>query len=370
MVEAAWGTLGELREEGKIRWAGVSNFGLDLLERCARIRPLDAAQLPLSLLEDKIVEAELPWLAERGVATLVYSPLESGLLSGSFSLERLAALPEDDWRRRRPRFQSPEVERALHLVERLRPLAAELGTSVAELAIAWTTHFDGVAGAIVGARTPAQVDGWIGAAQLELGSDVLVRMADATRRREHSMTWRRIQERAAAQPAVTAIALYAVVAIGAFLAAYFSIFSEFAPYDDEGTLLVTLKAFVHGDALYSEIWSVYGPFYYELFGGFFKLFGLSVTTDASRTIVLFVWVGTSLLFGVAAQRLTGRLSLGLTAMIAAFSALAVLANEPMHPQGLCVLLLAAFAFFAVGGLTRPGRLERASSAACCWRRWC
>lgn len=178
VVEAAWGTLGELRDEGKIRWAGVSNFGLDLLERCARIRQLDAAQLPLSLLEDKIVEGELPWLAERGVATLVYSPLESGLLSGSFSLERLAALPEDDWRRRRPRFQSPDVERALRLVESLRPLAAELGASVAELAIAWTTHFDGVAGAIVGARAPAQVDGWIGAARIDLAPDVLIRMAE------------------------------------------------------------------------------------------------------------------------------------------------------------------------------------------------
>jgi aryl-alcohol dehydrogenase-like predicted oxidoreductase len=178
LVEAAWSTLGELRDEGKIRRAGVSNFGPDLLERCARIRPLDAAQLPLSLLEDKITGAELPWLAGRGVATFVYSPLESGLLSGSFSLARLAALPEDDWRRRRPRFQSPEVERALHLVELLRPLAAELGTSVAELAIAWTTHFDGVAGAIVGARTPAQVDGWIGAARLDLGSEVLARIAE------------------------------------------------------------------------------------------------------------------------------------------------------------------------------------------------
>jgi aryl-alcohol dehydrogenase-like predicted oxidoreductase len=178
LVEAAWSTLGELRDEGKIRWAGVSNFGPDLLERCARIRPLDAAQLPLSLLEDRIVDAELPWLAGRGVATLVYSPLESGLLSGSFSLARLATLPEDDWRRRRPRFQSPEVERALHLVELLRPLAAEVETSVAELAIAWTTHFDGVAGAIVGARTPAQVDGWIGAARLDLGPGVLARIAE------------------------------------------------------------------------------------------------------------------------------------------------------------------------------------------------
>lgn len=178
VVEAAWSTLGELREEGKIRWAGVSNFGPDLLERCARIRPLDACQLPLSLLADDIVDAELPWLAERGVTTIVYSPLESGLLSGRFSLERLAALPEDDWRRRRPRFQSPGVERALHLVELLRPVADELGATVAELAIAWTAHFDGVAGAIVGARAPAQVDGWIGAARLELDPDVLARIAE------------------------------------------------------------------------------------------------------------------------------------------------------------------------------------------------
>jgi aryl-alcohol dehydrogenase-like predicted oxidoreductase len=177
IVEAAWNTLGELREEGKIRWAGVSNFDLALTRRCARIRPLDAAQMPLSLLEDKIVDSELPWLAEHGVATIVYSPLESGLLSGRFSLERLAALPEDDWRRRRPRFQSPQVDRALALVEALRPLAAELGASIAELAIAWTIHFDGVAGAIVGARSLAQVDGWIGAARLDLDSDVIAKIA-------------------------------------------------------------------------------------------------------------------------------------------------------------------------------------------------
>jgi hypothetical protein len=164
------------------------------------------------------------------------------------------------------------------------------------------------------------------------------------------MNWRRIQERAAAQPAALAIALYTVAAIAAFLAAYLGIFSEFAPYDDEGTLLITLKAFLHGDALYKDIWSVYGPFYYEVFGGLFKLFGLTVNTDTSRTIVLFIWVGASLLFGVGAQRLTGRLAIGLTTMIAAFSALGVLANEPMHPQGLCVLILGAFFFFAAGGL--------------------
>ena len=179
VVEAAWGTLGELRREGKIGWAGVSNFDTPLLERCARIRPLDSAQLPLSLLERQATENTLPWLSAHRVPGFVYSPLESGLLSGSFSLARLAALPEDDWRRRRPRFQSPHVERALDLVELLRPIAEEIGASLTELAIAWTLHSAGVAGAIVGARTPAQVDGWIGAARLDLGPATLEAIASA-----------------------------------------------------------------------------------------------------------------------------------------------------------------------------------------------
>ncbi len=153
-------------------------------------------------------------------------------------------------------------------------------------------------------------------------------------------------------PALQAIGLYAIVAMAAAVAAYFTLFTLFAPYDDEGTLLVTLQAFAHGDTLYSDVYSPYGPFYHELFGGLFALSGQDVTTDASRTIVLVLWLATSFLYGAAAQRLTGRLLLGVTAMIAAFGALFVLAGEPMHPQVLCVLLLGAFTLLAVFG---PGR---------------
>ncbi len=164
--------------------------------------------------------------------------------------------------------------------------------------------------------------------------------------------WRGISGTVLSDPAAAAIALYAITALAATVAAYFWIFTVFAPYDDEGTLLVTLRAFVHGDSLYRDIWSVYGPFYYELFGGLFALTGHAVTTDASRSIVIVVWIATSLMFGISAQRLTGRLTLGVTAMIAAFSALGVLANEPMHPQGLSVLLLGAFVLLAASGPTR------------------
>jgi hypothetical protein len=151
---------------------------------------------------------------------------------------------------------------------------------------------------------------------------------------------------------VLAIALYALVAMGATVAAYVTVFTVWASYDDEGTLLVTLQAFAQGDTLYRDIYSPYGPFYYELFGGLFALSGHSVTTDASRSIVIVLWVGTSFLFGLASQRLTGRLLLGVTGMIVAFATLYVLANEPMHPQGLCVFLLGVFVLLASFGPTR------------------
>ncbi|MBS1890995.1 MAG: hypothetical protein JST59_06870 [Actinobacteria bacterium] len=156
-------------------------------------------------------------------------------------------------------------------------------------------------------------------------------------------------------PKVVTIALYALVTIGALVAGYFALFTQFAPYDDEGTLLVTLNGFAHGHALYNEIYTPYGPFYYELFGGLLALFGQDITTDISRTAVLVMWVGMSLVSGVTAQRLTGRLELGLTGMIAAFATLFVLAGEPMHPQVLCVVILGAFTAVAVFG---PGGRDR------------
>lgn len=167
----------------------------------------------------------------------------------------------------------------------------------------------------------------------------------------------------AAYPGETAVGLYALVAMAMTVAAYMAIFTLFQPYDDEGTLLMTLQAFADGDALYRDVYSVYGPFYFELFGGLFALTGQAVTTDASRTIVIVLWVGTSFLFGLAAQRLTGRLALGIIGMVGAFAALYVLVNEPMHPQGLCALLLAAFALLATVEPTGRGRWAGAACGA-------
>lgn len=156
----------------------------------------------------------------------------------------------------------------------------------------------------------------------------------------------------AADPAIRAIVLYALVALGAAVAAYTTIFAGFASYDDEGTVLVSLNAFAHGQPLYTDIFSPYGPFFFEFFGGLAALSGNDFTTDASRTIVIVVWIASSFLLGLACQHLTGRLALGVAGMIVAFGVLYALFPEPMHPHGLLVLLLSGFTLLAVRG---PGR---------------
>jgi hypothetical protein len=156
-------------------------------------------------------------------------------------------------------------------------------------------------------------------------------------------------------PALLSVAVYALLAMAMATCAYFYIFVNFAAYDDEGTLLVSLQAFAHGETLYRDAYSPYGPFFYEVFGGFFAATGWAVTNDASRTIVIVFWVVSSLLYGFAVQRLTRNLALGVAGCVAAFACMFVLANEPMHPQVLCVFLLGAITLLAVSG---PGRDPR------------
>lgn len=165
-IEESWATMAALVDEGKVAAIGVSNFGVDLLEACERIRHVDTVQPELSLLQRDAGAEVVPWCEAHGTGVIVYSPMRSGLLSGRFTAARAAALPDDDWRSAHPDFQPPGLARNLDLVERLRPLAEDAGASVAHLAIAWALAWPGVTGAIVGARTPEQVDGWIGAADL------------------------------------------------------------------------------------------------------------------------------------------------------------------------------------------------------------
>jgi aryl-alcohol dehydrogenase-like predicted oxidoreductase len=172
----------ELINEGKVRAGGVSNFDVNLLERCEKIRHVDSLQPPFSLINRTAAASEIPWCARHNTGVICYSPMQSGLLTDNFSRERVANLAQDDWRRRSPYFKEPNLSRNLALRDSLRPIAQRHNTSVSSVAIAWTLAWPGVTGAIVGARTPAQVDGWIGAASLELNDKDLTEMAAAIER--------------------------------------------------------------------------------------------------------------------------------------------------------------------------------------------
>src|SRR5918992_1357905 len=178
-VEDSWGEMIRLIEEGKIRAGGVSNYDVGLLQRCERLRHVDALQPPFSMIKRDAAEVEIPWCVDHGTGVIVYSPMQSGLLTDSFDAGRVAQLPSDDWRQRAEEFQEPRLGRNLALRDALRPIAKRHGATVSAIAVAWTLAWPGVSGAIVGARSPAQIDGWIYAARLTLTPADLAEIAEA-----------------------------------------------------------------------------------------------------------------------------------------------------------------------------------------------
>jgi aryl-alcohol dehydrogenase-like predicted oxidoreductase len=170
-IEEGWSTLAELKEEGLVRHIGVSNFDVEQLRRIQSIAPVETLQPPYSLVAREAEEEVLPFAESEGIGVIVYSPMGSGLLTGAMTRERIASLPEDDWRKHAERFQEPALSKHLELVERLKAVAERLETTPGAVAVAWTLQNSAVDGAIVGFRRPDQVDPILGAANLELAED-------------------------------------------------------------------------------------------------------------------------------------------------------------------------------------------------------
>lgn len=180
-IEEGWSTMAKLQQEGKVRWIGVSNFNVAQLRRAAKIAPVSSLQPPYSLISPEIEESILPYCAENNIGVIVYSPMKSGLLTGSMSKERVANLAQDDFRRRAVAFQEPNLTRNLKLADVLKEIGQRHGRSPGETAIAWTLRHPAVTAAIVGMRSPQQVEGVIGALEYRLTPEEIEEVDGAKR---------------------------------------------------------------------------------------------------------------------------------------------------------------------------------------------
>ena len=167
-VEDSWDEMTRLIHEGKIRWAGVSNFDVPLLDRVEKRRHVTSLQPPFSMIRRDAMQELLPWCDDHGSGVICYSPLQAGILTDRFSRARVEAMASDDWRRSSGHFKSPQLERNIALRDALKPIAARHGATVAAVALAWVLQVPSVTGAIVGARSAEQVDGWAGGGALRL----------------------------------------------------------------------------------------------------------------------------------------------------------------------------------------------------------
>lgn len=167
-IEEGWETLAQFKEQGKVRYLGVSNFSVAQMKRAQKIAPITSLQPPYSLLRRDIEAEILPFCEQHNIGVINYSPMVSGLLTGKMTAERVKEMPADDWRKRSPNFNEPKLTRNLKLVELLREIGETHNIEPGVVAIAWTLRHPAITAAIVGARRPDQVDGILPAATFRL----------------------------------------------------------------------------------------------------------------------------------------------------------------------------------------------------------
>ena len=178
-VESSWRMMEQLEKEGKVRAVGVSNFDVSLLKKIEPLHHVQSLQPPFSLIRRDVAAAEIPWCNANRTGVIVYSPMQSGILTDSFVIDKVRNMGDNDWRKNSANFQTPRVEKNIALRDALKPIARRHNTTVSAVAVSWTLAWPGVTGAIVGARSPSQIDGWIDAATLTLSAGDLDEIAGA-----------------------------------------------------------------------------------------------------------------------------------------------------------------------------------------------
>ena len=186
-IEEAWSTMADLVKEGKIRYAGVSNFNVEQMKRIEKIHPIASLQPPYSMIMRDIEKEILPYCAEKNMGVIVYSPMQKGLLTGKFTPERVKNLPPDDHRRSDPQFNEPLLSINLELIEKLKPIAEKHGRTLAQLAIAWVLRRPEVTAAIVGTRRPSQIEETFPAGDWELAAEDIEAIEKLLQEREEKI---------------------------------------------------------------------------------------------------------------------------------------------------------------------------------------
>jgi aryl-alcohol dehydrogenase-like predicted oxidoreductase len=177
-LEEGWEAMAQLQREGKVRWIGVSNFNVEEMRRAEAIAPITSLQPPYSLVRREVEQEILPYCQSHEIGVIVYSPMASGLLTGSMTRERAANLPASDWRSRDLEFHEPRLSKNLAIVERLREVGHRQTRPPGQVAIAWALRNPAVTGAIVGARNAKQVEGNVGAADLCLADEEIAEIEE------------------------------------------------------------------------------------------------------------------------------------------------------------------------------------------------
>ncbi|HEX4488474.1 MAG TPA: aldo/keto reductase [Terriglobales bacterium] len=181
-IEEGWTTLAKLKQEGKVRYIGVSNFNVNQMQRAQAISPITSLQPPYSLVTREIENEILPYAESNNIGVIAYSPMGAGLLTGSMTKERVANFTDEDWRKRLPNFREPLLSRNLRLVDSLREISARHGQTPGQVAIAWALANPAVTGAIVGFRSPKQVEGILGNGDFRLSQAELAEIENALKR--------------------------------------------------------------------------------------------------------------------------------------------------------------------------------------------
>jgi aryl-alcohol dehydrogenase-like predicted oxidoreductase len=158
-LEEGWTTMADLQREGKVRWIGTSNFSVSQMERASKIAPITSNQPPYSMINRTVEEEILPYCQKNNIGVINYAPMHSGMLTGAMSKERVAAFPEDDFRRRAKNYQEPQLSRNLAIADFLKSIASRHNVAAGVIAIAWTLHHPAITAAIVGGRNAKQVEG-------------------------------------------------------------------------------------------------------------------------------------------------------------------------------------------------------------------